>query len=560
MDEQAEPITELITEERRARALIVDNSVRLLCQTQQPENGGRAEDAGGFRCPERLCCEPQWAADAFWTLGQVRREPLSHFFGSDFAAQRMAGALAFLRRVQHADGAFDHYGRGELPSTAATAEIVLRLTPMASETGGGMTAEFSDVLRPLLRSAGQALLHRTISAVPYLRLQAAVALLELHALAPDPAFAQRAQTYLNDGAAPNADGLYPERNTPDAFATNALLLRLAALTEDEMYTDSVRRSLDFWLHNVHENGEVPYQFTARPETATPKLRLGGATVWAAMARRDQNGAYAHMADATLAGGRLTLAEAARRNQAEVAAWAWTSDPDSLTVAHPLDSKVGDLSRRGEMLFHAPDIASLPRAPLPTVYHRTYAASRLARARDGKKSVTLMAMQPNFLSLHNRGVVLEGLRVLANVGGWKPLRPREFDAFGQYLYRFRAETDDGTAAMEVTAEVRADAVSLSLDIEATPRLPFQLELAWRPEGTLTTGDNRRYDLAATRRPIVTDQPLRVTSGVDAVTVTGLPPTDQRYFDDAQPWFPSISIVRVIVPFFAPASLSLEFGLI
>lgn len=556
MDEQAEPITEPVTEplteERRARVLIVDNSVRLLCQTQQPENGGRAEDAGGFRCPERLCCEPQWAADALWTLGQVRREPLSHFHGSDFAAQRMAGALAFLRRVQRADGAFEHYGRGELPSTAVTAEIALRLAPMAAEGG--------NALRELLHRAGQALLHRPAPAAPHSRLQAAVALLELHALAPDPAFEQRAQTYLSDGVAPNTDGLYPDRNAPDAFATNALLLRLAALTGDETHTDSVRRSLDFWLHNVHENGEIPYQFSTHLETATPKLKLGGATVWAAMARRDQNGVYAHMADATLAGGHLTLAEAARRNQAEVAAWTWTSDPDSLTVAHPQESKVGELSRRGEMLFHAPDIASLPRAPLPTVYHQTYAASRLARAREGKKSATLMAMQPNFLSLHNRGVVLEGLRVLANVGGWKPLRPRDFDAFGQYLYRFRAETDDGTATMDITAEVRADAVSLSLDIEGGPRLPIQMELAWRPEGMLVTGDARRYDLPATRRPIVTDQPLRVTSGVDTITVTGLPPTDQRYFDDTQPWFSSIPIVRVIAPFFAPASLSLEFGLI
>ena len=166
----------------------------------------------------------------------------------------------------------------------------------------------------------------------------------------------------------------------------------------------------------------------------------------------------------------------------------------------------------------------------------------------------MAMQPNFLTLHNRGVVLEGLRVAYNDHGWRLVRPAGFEEYGGYLYRFGGA--DGGLRVVITAEVRAEAVSLVVDVQGPARIPVQIEMAWRPEGVLETADRRRYALASARRAVVTDQDFAVAGGADRVTVTGLPPMTQRYFDDSLPWMPHVPVVRVLSPFFSPATARLE----
>ena len=542
------------SEDRRARILIADNGVRLLCQTQQPSKA--EEDAGGFRCPERLCCEPVHTAYALRTLWRVFEEPLSQFYDQNLILARIAAALGFLQRVQHEDGSFDSYLRGEHRSPMQTAVIADVLCPVYAEiTASGVApTEFLNEFQTLLVACGQALLKYSLEA-PEQKRRAIPALLRLDSLFPHPELTTRALRYLNDEKTENEG--FIAQDALSALVLSEELLPLAQLTGNEAYYDQIRDNLKFLLHNLQENGEAVYQCIPQRDLVYSRDKSSGAAVWAAMAQHDRNGQFAAMADRN-GDGRLTLADAARRNQTAVDDWKIIADPDDLLGLAVSDSRMAQLSRSGEILeINTDDLDTLPRVLLPTQYHRYYPEGRLVRARDDKKSVTLMGRQSNFLTLHNRGVVMEGLRLAANQNGWKPIIPKDFKGFDDYLYQFHAM--EGALEWMVTVEIRAEAVSLVIEVDGPPRIPLQIEMAWRPEGLLETHDGRRYGLSHKHRTLLVDQDCIVHNWIDRITLRGLPSMLHRYYDDTQPWLPSVPIVRVLCPFFSPANLHLEFTL-
>jgi hypothetical protein len=363
----------------------------------------------------------------------------------------------------------------------------------------------------------------------------------------------------------NADGLFSGRSPAQAILACERLAQVSDLTGEPAYYNLIGIALDFLLHNLHENGELVYQFAADPDSMTSRGRLTGRGLWAAAAKRLHNGAFAHVADQIASREEQTLADAARKNQADSDNWARYCKNDDPRVTASQASQIRYFCRRGELLDIPPvDLSEIARGPLPAVYTKIYAASKLVRARDGKRSVTLMAMQPNILTLHNRGVVLEGLRLMYNLDGWKPVDPNTFETYDEYLCRFQhsgavmgPKGYENAITFDITSEVRAESVSLVVDVSGLPRVPVQIEMAWRTEGALQTGDGRRYDLSRTQPVILASGPLSVVSRSDRIAVSGLPPMGHRYFCDSQHWH--ADVVRVICPFFAPANVRLEFAL-
>ena len=146
-------------EDYRARVLLVDNGVRLLCQAQQADG---TTDAGGFLCPERLCCEPLYTAFALSTLWRAYREPLSRFHHDPEIQNRMFAALAFLRRAQRDDGGLHFYAGGDADGAGTTARALNALGRDYDAMADGpdaMPADFLTSLGEFLRGGGRALVY-----------------------------------------------------------------------------------------------------------------------------------------------------------------------------------------------------------------------------------------------------------------------------------------------------------------------------------------------------------------------------------------------------------------
>ena len=123
------------------------------------------------------------------------------------------------------------------------------------------------------------------------------ALAQTRALFPDLDVMDTIEAYLAETIDINADGEYTERSTGvyNAVCNRSLRIAATALDRPELL-DPVRKNLDLSYHLLHADGTVVTSVSQRQDRGTQTIPVGLVDSYYAMARMEENGFYAAVAD------------------------------------------------------------------------------------------------------------------------------------------------------------------------------------------------------------------------------------------------------------------------
>ena len=545
------------------RIRLIDHTVDILLKCQVRDTGSRWH--GGFLDPLRLVAEPWYAAGGVDVLVAAWVEPASRHFGSRRVLQAAHAAMSYVIRRQYPNGTIDAYFVGDMqaaPNVAFVSRMLCRAErKLARVNHEPQAAELREQIRLFLARAGKAMIERRAYTSNH-RWVIADALLQVNQLLPDPKLVERAMRYLDEGIDINEDGMYSERSTSYGMLTNETLISIGELTGDSRYHEYVARNLEFVTYLVQPNGEDAYQFSTRQDAVIPRILVRGEDVFRYMAAKTNNGLFASMADHLTPSSAEIDALIAREKEA----WSQPVADDAVSFPSLKYSWLSALTERGKLLgpwAYSP-IDHIPRLPLRTEYQKVFAASRLARHRSGSVAATVMAMQPNFFSLHAGDVVLEGLRIRYLYHNWKSFVPLVFRCDeGVYVLsgRFLGTTEgpkfpeeDQDLFITVTMKPEGMKWSFGVAVDGQPMVPVQVEFAVRPAGRIRRGGSSE-EVASLRNPFVSGD-FELVGEKGRLRFRGVPERAHRQVDHTGHWMGNIPIVSLYVTAFSPCELSFE----
>ena len=429
--------------------------------------------------------------------------PESSYYQSEQLIPLMESASAAFVAAQHPDGTLDAGNLNSPPDTGFVVEGLAATLAVLRQTNDPRLGPTKDTLEKFLLAAGEALVTGGVH-TPNHRWVICSALARINALFPSARYVNRIDDWLGEGIYIDSDGQFEERSagiysrvTVNAFVTMARLLNRPELL------NPVRKNLDMNLYFLHPDGEV--------ETVASRRQDAGMTVYAAnyylqyryLAIRDHNPAYAAV---------VRLLEA-RSGEGFVEG----GNPVIYFMEEPLLKKP------------LPDGGAIP-----SDYAKVFANSGLARIRRGDISASIfggsdwplgvasgLSSNPTFFNFRKGKAVLqsvrmggeffsegvfrsEGLKVDGDgyslhqrfdVPYYQPL-PKEFrNSKGDYAltpardFRFWSKLDFPhrqmgnvqTLDQKVRVVERQGVFELHFDITGHDRVPFVVELAFRPGG-------------------------------------------------------------------------------
>ncbi len=430
--------------------------------------------------------------------------PESSYYRAESLIPLMENAARAFVAAQNPDGTLDAGNLASPPDTGFVIEGVAAALAVLRGTDDPRLAQTKDTLGKFLLAAGEALVTGGIH-TPNHRWVVCSALARINSLFPAAKYVNRIDDWLGEGLYIDTDGQFAERSpnyarvTVNAFVTMARLLKRPGLLEP------VRRHLDMNLHYLHPDGEIETVGSRRQDQARPISIVNFCLQYRYLAILDSNPTYAA----------VVRSIQGRPGEGLVEGW----NPVIYFMEEPL------LKR------------PLPAGgAIPSDYARVFPNSGLARVRRGNVSATVyggsdwplgvasgLASNPTFFNFRKGRAILqsvrmggqffslgvfrsEGLKADGNryslhqryeVPYYQPLPKNLRNARGDYALtpakdgRFwskldfprRRMTNIQTLDQKVTVVEKQGVFELHFDIGGHDRVPYLVELAFRPGGEL-----------------------------------------------------------------------------
>ncbi|MGQ4364187.1 hypothetical protein [Streptomyces sp. SAS_272] len=469
------------------------------------------------------------------TLVAAYRSPDSALHGSSRAVAAATTQLRALRTAQTSTGLFAGGDNVQSPPDSAfTVNDVCDAHVLAAGAGPELD-EVTAVLAEIADAASGSLLTGGVH-TPNHRWELSAALARLHRSFPDSRLLDRVEEWLAEGVDIDAEGHYSERSANyAAHVSNPSLLLLAGVLGRADLLDAVERNLTATLDLIRPDGTVETVHSRRQDQHHPFPLAPYLPHYRLLAVRTGRGDFARAARLAAAGG--------------------IDDPDLLaeTLLTP------DLCRA----LPAPAPETLPRDRYVTTARLATRASATAHTvvyggsdvPEHRRIRSGLACNPTFLRMFAGDAVLDAVRLSRGFFDLGPFRAADTQrladnrylltetltaAYYQPLAKDRLR-DDGSyrmadegrfsAAMafsdrprdevshttRIEVDLRDDGADLRIDISG-PRVPWALELTFRPGGTTQggepVGDGRRCLTTGPMTYRVGDDEIRVVADVEA----------------------------------------------
>jgi len=302
----------------------------------------------------------------------------SRYYGDAEILERLLLGAQFCCKVRRPSGLFDLVTT-DWDSGPYTAFLVQALAPMvraARQSDLDGAESVAEAWGDIIRVAGPPMATGGFN-TPNHRWVLVGALAQTLDLYPDLDLMPSIESYLAETIDINPDGEYTERSTGvyNAICNRSLRLAAECLNRPELL-DPVRQNLDTSYHLLHADGSVVTSLSSRQDRGTKVVPHGMADSYYTMARLDNNGVYASVAD-WLVGF-------------DGAGLPWSLEP---LLTHP-EWRVDDVVRE----------------PLVDTYQKVYPTSGVWRVRKGQMSATAATGITTPFGLKYGEVALSGVQI------------------------------------------------------------------------------------------------------------------------------------------------------
>lgn len=381
--------------ERRVRA----SYARQVLDEARPDHGAFLGEQDGYANADHSASAKDLAGACYCFLAED-----STLAGDDDLFARIGAAIAFQRRWQRPTGLIDLVSINweSPPDTGFTVQLLAPVVQLAREraaAGNDRARAIAEGLGEYVRTAARGMIGRGFH-TPNHRWVVCSALAQALALFPDLPAREYIDSMLAETIDINADGEYTERSTGiyNAVCNRSLRFMADHLDRPELL-DHVRKNLDLMARLFHHDGTVVTSISNRQDRGQRVAPLSLADSLYDLARRDQNGVWASLADQLVARG------------ADSAHQVWLIHP---FLAHP------DYRRD-----------TLPRRPLPDNFRRVFPASGLWRVKRGLLSATAATENTTAFAVRYGEVALKAVKLACT-----------YSQFGKFSAETLEETEDG----------------------------------------------------------------------------------------------------------------------
>lgn len=431
--------------------------------------------------------------------------PESTDYKSEGLIPLMETAARVFVDAQNPDGTLDAGNLASPPDTAFVVEGLAASLAVLRKANDPRLRQTEDTLTKFLLAAGEALVNGGVH-TPNHRWVICSALARINSLFPAVKYVNRINDWLGEGIYQDVDGQFEERSTGiySRVTDNAFLTMARLLNRPELLVP-VRKNLEMNLYYLHPDGEVETVASRRQDQNMTVSVSNYYLQYRYLAIHDNNSSFAAVV-------RLLQAK-----QGE--GYVEGSNPVIYFLEEPLLKK------------------SLPEGgAIPSDYAKVFSNSGLARIRRGERSATVygrsdwplgvasgLASNPTFFNFRKGNAVLQSVRMSAEFfsegvfrseglkvdGGqynlhqrfdvpyYQPLPKDKRNPKGDYKltpardFRFWSKLDFPDRRMgniqtldqKVAVVENEGAFELRFDITGHDRVPFLVELAFRPGGEL-----------------------------------------------------------------------------
>jgi hypothetical protein len=413
-------------------------------------------------------------------------------------------ARSFLNAL-NPEGLLDAGNLSSPPDTGFVVEAVSAAFDVSRRGQDPRLIPMQEIITKFLLRVGEALVTGGIH-TPNHRWVVCAALARINALFPASRYVDRIDDWLGEGIYQDADGLFPERSPNYARVEVNAFITLARLLNRPQLLDPARRYLNSNLHLIQPDGELETVNSRRQDQDRPVHVANFYLQYRYLAIRDNNPTFAAVARLIAARPGEGLIEGAN------------------PVLHFLE----------EPLLRQPLPAG---GTIPSDYAKVFANSQLVRIRRGDRAATIyggddqppfiasgLAHNPTFFNFRKGNAVLnsvrmggsffslgvfraEGVRVNGNqavlhqrleapyyqplpkqyrkASGDYPLTPVKDERFWSKLdFPHRQVSNVQVLDQKVTVVEKEGQFELHFEITGHDRVPYTVELAFRPGGQFT----------------------------------------------------------------------------
>lgn len=431
--------------------------------------------------------------------------PESSYYRAESLLPPLERAARAFVTAQNSDGTLDAGNLASPPDTGFVVEGLATTLAVLRKLDDPRLAPTKDTLGKFLLAAGEALVTGGIH-TPNHRWVVCSALARIHSLFPAAKYVDRIDDWLGEGIDIDSDGQFAERSPNYSRVTVNAFVTMARLLDRPELLEPVRRNLDMTLYYLHPDGEVETVGSRRQDQTRPISISNFYLQYRYLAIRDSNPAYAAVVRLIEGKPGEGLIEGA--------------NPVICFLEEPLLKK------------------PLPAGgAIPSDYAQVFSHSGLARIRRGSTSATVyggsdwplgvasgLAGNPTFFTFRKGRAVLESVRMggqffslgvfrseglqvdgnqyalhqrleapyyqplpknLRNPRGDYALTPAKDGRFWSKLdFPRRPMSNVRTLDQKVTVREKQGALELQFDIVGHDRVPYLIELAFRPGGELS----------------------------------------------------------------------------
>ena len=405
----------------------------------------------------------------------------SVYYNSKALMAELVPAAKYLQKLQHPDGTIDLFSTN-FHSTPDLGFIVKWLAPGYRLLNKSSVPGKKALLQPLtefLQQAGKAL---TVGGIhtPNHRWVICSALAELYTIWPEPAYRERAETWLQEGIDMDPDGQYEEKSSYiySSLSDRVLISTARGFKKPELL-DYVRKNLEMTSYYIHPNGEIVTEASGRQDKAIIGTLENYYYPCRYMAIHDRNGRFAAI---------CRLIEETAFPKTVGFLYYFLEDP---------------------MLWQ-----ELPAAvALPTNYVKAFSYSGLIRIRRENYDASILLNNPIFFTMHKQNAVLQGIRLASAFFGkgqfsapsyreenntyylesylegpyYQPFPKDKIPGDGEWAKMPRDQRPQSEVQkLKTIISIREveNGFELDIDIQGTDQVPLALEFIFRPGGNFS----------------------------------------------------------------------------
>ncbi len=401
----------------------------------------------------------------------------SQWYRSEILENKILLAVNYLKKVQHSDGTIDLLSTN-FHSTPDTAFIVERLAlvyHLLENQTPNNHSKLLDALKPFLINCGKAL---TVGGIhtPNHRWVVCNALAKLNNIFPNKAYINRAEEWLAEHIDQDEDGQYNEKSTGIYSAiVNKALISVAIALNKPMLLDYVRKNLEMTLFFVHPNGEAVTDASNRQDKGAVANFENYYFSYRYLAILDQNPVFAGMCK---------------------------------LIEEKYFNRIGDLEHILSEKLVWKELPTPQR--IPTNYSKYFKHAGIQRIRKENWDATILQNNPNFLTYHKNGAIIQGVRLAASFFGkgqfqsesienegdsyilknklegpyYQPIPKKYIDKDGDWAKmpkekRKQSEIQKLETIVKITENKKG--LELEINMQGTDNVPVTLEIIFRNKG-------------------------------------------------------------------------------